>query len=321
MAEPQTIEVTEEDAGQRLDVFVAAQFEELSRTQAQRLIDSGNVTVASAVEKASYTVQAGDSVTVQIPEPEAAEPLPESIPIEVVFEDDDLLVINKAPGIAVHPGAGVTSGTLVNALLGRGRPLSAVGGVLRPGIVHRLDKDTSGLLLVAKNDFSHHALSAALAKRDISRVYHAIVLRIVKTPSGEIDAPLGRHPTQRQKMAVVANGGRDAKTFWKLLESYAGLSLVECRLATGRTHQIRVHLSHIGHPVLGDAMYGGGSQTATKVSTRLSPATRRIVIAAGRQMLHARQLSFVHPRTGKEMAFVANPPADFIAVVHALRQG
>ena len=318
MPRTQTLTVGGTDAGQRLDVLVCGALPDLSRSRVRRLIDSADVTLNGRPAKAGAMLRAGDTVRVNIPDPEPATPVAQAIPLTVVYEDADLAVIDKPPGMVVHPGAGAPDGTMVNALLARDGTLSAVGGVFRPGIVHRLDKDTSGLIVVARNDASHRALSAALAERTMSRVYWALALRRFRAAAGEVEAPIGRHPGARTRMAVVDHGRR-ALTRWKVLEQMGGVALVECRLATGRTHQIRVHLAHINHPVLGDATYGGAAAVAAQCAPAHDTALRALLRGVARQMLHARELAFAHPRTGEPMRFVAEPPADFASLLAALR--
>lgn len=278
------------------------------------------MTVTGLAVKPGAILRGGEQIQVIIPDPEPASPVPQQIPLEIIFEDDDVLVINKPPGLVVHPGAGTPDRTLVNALLGRPGLLSQIGGVYRPGIVHRLDKDTSGLLIVARNDAAHLALSRALARREIKRIYRAIVLRVPQAETGVVEAPIGRHPTVRTRMAVRYDRGRPATTTWRVLERFHHFALIECRLATGRTHQIRVHLAHIGHPVLGDTLYGGGAAVAAGLAGarahRLRGALERL---ARRQMLHAFELGFVHPRTGHPLVFRTDPPSDFQTLLDTLR--
>jgi 23S rRNA pseudouridine1911/1915/1917 synthase len=272
-----------------------------------------------------YRVKPGDAIEVDVPPPEPAKPEAEAIPLDVVYEDDDLIVIDKPAGLVVHPAAGNRRGTLVNALIAHcGDSLSGIGGEKRPGIVHRLDKDTSGLLVVAKNDRAHRALAAQFADHGragpLERAYLALVWGVPSPPRGEIDAPIRRDPRSRIKMAVRA-GGRRALTRYEVREVYrrggkAVASLVECRLATGRTHQIRVHLAHIGHPLLGDPVYGTGYRSKV---TLLSPATRIALEALSRQALHAFRLGFAHPVSGKPLRFESKLPADLARVVKALK--
>lgn len=257
----------ENDAGMRLDAFMAASLEDISRNRAQQLIESGAVVVCAgtgakgveaAVTAKNYRVSAGDVFEVELPAAEPTEILPEDIPLDIVYEDDDLIVINKRKGMVVHPAPGHYSGTLVNALLYHcGGSLSGIGGQLRPGIVHRLDKDTSGLMLAAKNDRAHACLSGQLGSRTLSRVYEAVIRGHLRDSSGAVSAPIGRHPTDRKKMAVTNIASRPASTRWEVICEYPGYTHVRCILDTGRTHQIRVHMSYLGHPVAGDTVYGG----------------------------------------------------------------
>jgi 23S rRNA pseudouridine1911/1915/1917 synthase len=276
----------------RLDRFVAEHAQDLSRSAAARLIKSHLVLLNGHPADPADRVAAGDIVDVEVPEAYVVDPAAEPIPLEVVYEDEDLAVINKPPGMVVHPAPGHYTGTLVHALLGRGGSWSASGGVARPGIVHRLDKGTSGLIVVARNDVSHRTLSAQLKDRSLSRTYLAIVRGRVKDEAGELEGPIGRHPKERKRMAVVA-GGRFARTRYQVVERKPGHTLLRCDLDTGRTHQIRVHLAALGHPIAGDVEYGGREADAD------------------RPMLHAWRLRLRHPRTGEEMTFEAAPPPDF----------
>jgi 23S rRNA pseudouridine1911/1915/1917 synthase len=276
----------------RLDRFLAENTGDLSRSAAARLIKSHLVRVNGHPADPADRVAAGDIVEFEIPEAYIAEAAAEEIPLEIVYEDDDLAVIDKPAGMVVHPAPGHHTGTLVHALLGRSGGWSAVGGVMRPGIVHRLDKGTSGLIVVARNDASHRALSAQLKDRSLSRTYMAIVRGLVKDEAGELEGPIGRDPKERKRMAVVS-GGRFARTRYQVVERRGGHTLLRCDLDTGRTHQIRVHLAALGYPVTGDAEYGGGEA------------------GVSRPMLHAWRLRLRHPRTGEEMSFEAPPPADF----------
>lgn len=316
----QTVVVTAPDCGMRLDAFLASQNLSLSRTRLQRLIDQQAITVNGQPQASRYSVQPGDQVQIEIPDPEPASPRAQEIPLEVVHEDECLLVINKPASLVVHPGAGAPDGTLVNALLARPGSVSSIGGVERPGIVHRLDKDTSGLLVVAKTDQAHRFLTESLAEREVMRKYLAIAMRRFTTQRGTIDSPIGRHPTVRTKMHVSdRDDARTAKTHYRVVEAYGNFSLVQCRLETGRTHQIRVHLAHINHPILGDDVYGGGQSVAAGLTQHLKPATRNTIKTVRRQMLHAYKLSFRHPVTGETLSFSAEPPEDFREVLQALR--
>lgn len=295
------------DTGEaRLDAFLAAQAElGLSRSRIKGLIEDGLVTVDDKPVKASQSVAPGTAILVRVPEPEPVSLAPEEIPLDVVYEDGDVLVVNKQRGLVVHPAAGNWSGTLVNALLEHVDDLEGIGGELRPGIVHRLDKDTTGLLVVAKNERAMKALSDQIREHTARRIYWALVQGNTMPDAGRIEAPIGRHPVDRKKMAVNTKQGRDAVTEFKVLERYKGYALLECRLLTGRTHQIRVHLSFIGHPVVSDPVYG----------------TRKAHLGMPPQALHARQLGFFHPSTGEWMECTAEPPADFMTAVDQLRQG
>ncbi len=285
--------------GMRLDLFIVEELKDLSRSMVQKLVREELVEVnEKTCSDKNYRLRYGDCVSVKLPPPKEAQPGPEPITLDVLFEDADLLVVNKPRGMVVHPAPGHAGGTMVNALLHHCRDLSGIGGVLRPGIVHRLDKNTSGLLLVAKNDYTHHALSAQLKSRKMTRVYLALVRGRVKPLRGLIDLPIGRHPRDRKKMAVLA-GGREAVTEYRVLKHYERYSLLELKLKTGRTHQIRVHLAHIGYPVAGDPDYAGGAFPG------LPP---ELIVP---QALHARTLKFLHPRSGREMEFSAPLPLLF----------
>ena len=289
-------EVPADCDGERLDLVLGQALSGLSRSAAQKLMENGLVTCGGRAVKKNARVQAGDLVSVTLPDPEPAEARPENIPLDVVFEDDDIIVINKPRGIVVHPAPGHADGTLVNALLYHcGSGLSGIGGVIRPGIVHRIDKDTSGLLVAAKNDAAHAALSAQLADHSLSRVYRAVVCGRLRDDEGTIDAPIGRHPTDRKRMTVTEKNSRPAVTHYQVLARYNGYTYVECRLETGRTHQIRVHMAHIGHPLLGDTVYG-----------RKKPEKGLVG-----QCLHAIRLELIHPATGQPMTFDAPLPPWF----------
>lgn len=293
-----------EDVGKRLDAFLAENMEGKTRSAIQKLMEQGKVLVNGSLGSKNYKLKAGDAVQVEVPEPEPLELMPQNIPLDIVYEDDSLLVVNKPKGMVVHPAPGNPDGTLVNALLYHcGDSLSGINGVIRPGIVHRIDKDTSGLLMVAKNDQSHQSLAAQIAAHTFTRVYNTVVYGNLKTDSGTISAPIARHPNDRKKMAVVP-GGREAVTHYKVLERFPGFTLVECKLETGRTHQIRVHMAHIGHPVAGDPVYG-----PKKCITQLQG-----------QCLHARILGFVHPVTGEYMEFDSGRPPYFEEFLEKLRR-
>ncbi len=322
-----TITAGAEDAGQRLDRVLARLAPDLSRTRIQRLVADGQVQLGGrVVVDAAGRVNAGDVYTLALPEPEAAEPVAEDIPLTIAYEDDDLIVIDKPAGMVVHPAPGHSSGTLVNALLHHcGDSLSGIGGVRRPGIVHRIDKDTSGLLVVAKHDKAHKGLAAQFADHGrtgpLERAYLAFVWGVPR-PRGSVDAPIDRHPTHRQKMAV-RKSGREAITHWQLLETYAGAdgeplaSLVECQLETGRTHQIRVHMAHIGHPLLGDEVYGQGFRTK---AARLPEEARTQLEGLKRQALHAARLGFEHPISKEHLAFDSELPPE-LETLHAVLSG
>jgi 23S rRNA pseudouridine1911/1915/1917 synthase len=318
--------VAGDEAGERLDRLLAARTE-LTRSRLKALILAGEVAIdKSTIRDPGYRVNSGETIVLSVPPPEPAEPLPENIPLKVVYEDDAIIVIDKPSGLVVHPAAGHRSGTLVNALIAHcGDSLSGISGVKRPGIVHRLDKDTSGLMVVAKTDRAHAALAAQFADHGrtgpLERGYLALIWGVPDRPRGVIDAPIDRHPHARDKMAVRP-GGREAITHWEVLERYMGTgrkpvaSLVACRLETGRTHQIRVHLAHRGHPLLGDSLYGPGFKTKAQL---LSPPARGALEGLGRQALHAYLLGIEHPTTGAPLEFQSEPPGDFARLRHALR--
>ncbi|MBX9709522.1 MAG: RluA family pseudouridine synthase [Xanthobacteraceae bacterium] len=312
----------------RLDRVLAVHLADLSRTRLKTLILEGRVTVnAAAVRDPAYHVAAGDTITIDVPAAVPAEPLGENIPLDIVFEDDDIIVLNKPKNLVVHPAAGHETGTLVNALIAHcGDSLSGIGGVRRPGIVHRLDKDTTGIMVVAKNDRAHQSLSAQFADHgrtgEMRRYYLAFVWGTPNRPRGTIDQPIDRHPHAREKMAVRP-GGREAVTHWEVLETYLGddgkpvASLLACRLETGRTHQIRVHLAHLGHPLLGDDVYGSGFRTKSR---HLPEAARTALAALGRQALHATLLVLEHPRTGNAIDWQSPLPEDLLLLQDALRR-
>ncbi len=314
-----------DEAGDRLDRFLPRRFPQTSRARFQTLIANGCVDVEGApVTEARRKMKAGDQVTVRLPPAVAAEPLPEAMDLDIIYEDDALIVIDKPPGLVVHPAAGHETGTLVNALIAHcGESLSGIGGVRRPGIVHRLDKDTSGLLVVAKTDQAHKGLSEQFAAhgRDgrLERAYLAVVWGAPERKHGTVDAPIGRHGTTREKMSVARRpGARAAITHYDVERSFGAppcASLLRCRLETGRTHQIRVHMAHIGHPLLGDETYGKGF----KSSIRKLPEEAQLALQAlGRQALHAAMLGFEHPVTGEALHFESKPPDDLAALIEAL---
>ena len=301
-------------AGERLDRWLAARLPDLSRARLQALIADGAVRVDGSAARASARVKPGQSVEVSVPDPAAAVPQPEDIPLRVIHEDAHLIVIDKPAGLVVHPGAGTARGTLVNALLHRVEDLSGVGGVLRPGIVHRLDRGTSGLIVVAKDDAAHQHLARQFASRTVEKEYLAVVVGRPRRASGAIDAPIGRDPVHRKRMSVRAPRGRAARTTYVVEEPLAGAALLRVRIHTGRTHQIRVHLASIGHPIAGDATYGG-RRAAAGAGGGLAGAAATL----DRPALHAARLSFTHPATGERVVFTSPLPEDLLALVERLR--
>jgi 23S rRNA pseudouridine1911/1915/1917 synthase len=302
-------------SGSRLDQFLAQSLG-WSRARLQKLLKSGRVLVNGEIRPAAYRVRAADRVAVRVPEPAPSPLTPEALPLAILFEDQDLLVVNKPPGLVVHPGAGHRTGTLLNALVHHCPDLKDIGEVSRPGLVHRLDKDTSGLLVVAKTALAHANLVAQFQAHAIAKQYQALVWGRLPEAEGEIDREVGRHPTARQKMSVHARRGKRAVTFWRVIREFPGpLSLVELSPQTGRTHQLRVHLASLGHPVLGDATYGGGVSRLTG-----HPGLAGLKPLVHRQLLHARRLSLTHPRTGETLTWEAPLPEDFRAVVDFLTQ-
>ena len=294
---------TIDKAGERIDALLPHILPELSRSGAQKLLEAGAVLVNGAPVRKNYRSAVGDLVSVTLPAPETVDLIPQDIPLDVVYEDDDLIVVNKPRGLVVHPAPGHPDGTLVNALLYHcGDSLSGIGGEARPGIVHRIDMDTSGLLVVAKNDFAHQALSAQLADHSMFRVYEAVVYGRLRDDSGTVNAPIGRHPVDRKRMAVTTRAAREAVTHWELIGRYKGFSHIRCRLETGRTHQIRVHMEYIGHPVAGDLLYG-----------KKGPCK-----GLSGQCLHARELEFTHPRSGERLHLSCPLPDYFCAFLARL---
>lgn len=310
----------------RLDKFLAGACSDLSRTRLQDLIDKGMVTLDGKPSRtASLKIKDGATIAVTVPPPVDDTPRAENIPLDIVYEDDDLLVVNKPAGLVVHPAVGHAQGTLVNALLHHcGDSLSGIGGVRRPGIVHRLDKETSGLMLVAKNDMAHHGLSAQLADRSLSRTYSAFVWDAPNIRTGLVDQPIGRHPSNRLKMAVTkAPGSREARTRFSVVETFGdgNAAHVACDLETGRTHQVRVHMAHINHPLVGDPLYGiqpTGRDSRLRKG-RWSPEAAAVITAFTRQALHAARIRFIHPATGEEEEFEADLPADMAELLKALK--
>ena len=298
-----TFGAEQEDVGTRIDVFLADAMENLSRSGVQKLIEEGHITLNGGRTKANYKLRERDIIDVEVPEVKEVEILPEDIPLDILYEDADVIVVNKPQGMVVHPAAGHYTGTLVNALMYHCRgDLSGINGVLRPGIVHRIDKDTTGVLIVCKNDRAHNALAEQLKEHSITRKYRAIVCGNLKEDEGTVDAPLGRHPQDRKKMAIVRSGGKRAVTHYRVLERFGNDTYIECQLETGRTHQIRVHMASLGHPLLGDQVYG--------------PA--RCPYKLQGQTLHAGILGFIHPTTGAYMEFTAPLPEYFKHLLEVL---
>ena len=302
--EPILLRASEESKNQRLDAFLASSLDGLTRSQATQLIESGEVAVNGRAVSKSYKLAGGEDIAVTLPEPEPVEAVPQDIPLDVVYEDADVIVVNKPSGMVAHPAPGHPDGTLVNALLYHcAGTLSGVGGALRPGIVHRIDRDTSGLIIAAKNDAAHQYLSAQLADHTLARTYECIVVGKLREDRGTVDAPIARHPTDRKRMAVVA-GGREAVTHWEVIARYPGYTHVRCRLETGRTHQIRVHMAYIGHPILGDTVYG---------------AKKEVPGLTG-QCLHAVGLRFLHPRTHEVVELFCPLPEEFTRMLQKIRK-
>lgn len=305
---------TEVEAGRRLDTVLAARLGGTSRSCAAKMIREGHVLVNGLLKKAGHTVKMGDTVMSNIPPPRSIDCKPEPIPISILFEDADIIVVDKPAGLVVHPAAGHVNGTMVNALLHHCKDLQGIGGELRPGIVHRLDKDTSGCLAVAKNDMAHEALAQQFKQRQVQKCYLALVYGDMKAPAGIINLPIGRHPINRKKMSTKSHRSRPTETHWKIKEAFSGVSLLEIDLKTGRTHQIRVHCASMGFPVVGDATYGGSKRWKD-----LTPSLQDIIRAVKRQMLHAWKLAFSHPRTGRPVAFVSPVPQDMTTILEKLR--
>ena len=297
----------EEFVGDRIDKFLSCRLEEVSRSYIQKLIKEGHVSVNGKPVKANYKLGAGDKISVEIPEAKEPDILPEDIPLDILYEDQDILVVNKPKGMVVHPAAGHYSGTLVNALMYHCKDsLSGINGVMRPGIVHRIDMDTTGSLLVCKNDEAHRILAEQLKEHTIRREYHAIVYGNIKEDTGTVDAPIGRHPTDRKKMSINHKNGKQAVTHYEVLERFGNFTYIRCRLETGRTHQIRVHMASLHHPLLGDEVYG--------------PSSRPPFPGLKGQVLHAKILGIYHPATGEYMEFDAPLPQYFVDLLQKLRR-
>lgn len=295
--------VEDNEVGVRLDAYVSKKIEDKSRSFIQNLINEEKILVNHKIEKSKYKVKKDDEIVAEIPEPVELETAPEDIYIDIIHEDDDIVIINKPQGMVVHPAPGNYSGTLVNALLHHCRDLSGINGVIRPGIVHRIDKDTTGILVIAKNDNAHNKLAEQLADHSMDRTYYAIVEGVVKEDAGIVDKPIGRDPKTRVKMAIVKDGKR-AVTHYEVIERFEKNTLIKCNLETGRTHQIRVHMAHIGHPLIGDSVYGYKKQRFNLEG----------------QALHAKSLGFIHPTTGKYAFFDSDLPKYFVDIIDKLRK-
>ena len=303
MSEQVILTASSEDKGSRIDKYISDNIAELTRSAVQGLIEKGLVLAEGKAVSKNYKLRGGEEISVEIPEPEPMDAVPEDIPLDIVYEDDDLLVVNKPKGMVVHPAHGNYTGTLVNALLHHcGDSLSGINGVIRPGIVHRIDKNTSGLLIVAKNDASHLKLAEQIKEHSFTREYEAVACGYFKETEGTVDAPIGRHKTDRKKMCVTTENSRNAVTHYSVIKQYGGYAHVRLRLETGRTHQIRVHLSYIGHPVLGDDVYGKPYKGIEG------------------QCLHARKIGFIHPTTGEYMEFVSDLPDYFVSILAKLEK-
>ncbi|MCX7695966.1 MAG: RluA family pseudouridine synthase [Caloramator sp.] len=291
-----------DNVGKRIDVYLAEMIENMSRSQIQKIVNDGNVTVNEKIVKNNYKLKEEDEIVLNLPEPVMLKVEPEDIPIDILYEDDDIVVVNKPQGMVVHPAPGNYSGTLVNALLYHCKSLSSINGVIRPGIVHRIDKDTSGVLVVAKNDISHRSLAEQIKEHTVNRIYLAITEGVIKDDYGTINKPIARHPVDRKKMAIV-EGGREAITHFNVLERFKENTYIQCKLETGRTHQIRVHMSSIGHPLVGDPVYGYKKQKFKLQG----------------QALHATTLGFIHPTKKEYMEFTSAPPDYFNELIEKLR--
>lgn len=313
---PIELEFPYDTPSERLDQFIAATVTGLSRASAQRLIEAGEVLVNGVAVKPSLKLKGGERITVAVPPPEASEAMPEEIPLDILYEDHDVIVVNKPAGMVVHPGAGNPAGTMVNALLAHCSDLSGIGGKIRPGIVHRIDKDTSGVIIAAKNDHAHLSLARQFSEHTIKRIYLAIVYGSPKTDSGRIESTIGRHPVDRTRMSSTAKHGKHAATHWKVLARYEGAALLRLRLETGRTHQIRVHLSEAGHPLVGDLLYGSQGRLKTVRDTQ----ARALLKTLDRQALHAKTLGFLHPVTGQYLEFDTELPDDMTRIIAGLEK-
>jgi len=307
--------VTEDQAGARLDAFLASQTQDISRTRIQRSIDDGDVLVNDLQVKSSYRIRAGDRVELELPEPIPVDLIAEPFPLVIVFEDDDIVVIDKPAGLVVHPGAGNPSGTLANALVFHFNELSGNAGLIRPGIVHRLDKETSGLLVVAKNDLAHERLSDQFSERQVGKSYVALVYGKLSVTHGEVQARIGRSSRNRTRMAVLrGSAGRPSLTIFEVAARFQEFTLLDVEIKTGRTHQIRVHMAHIGHPVVGDITYGAGREKTIR-----DMEVRREILGLGRHFLHSAELSFKHPRTGEPLHFKSDLPAELCGFLSLLK--
>ncbi len=304
MVDAKIFVVSDESSGERIDKIISLFCDGISRSAAQKLIDEGNVTVNSIVVTKNYKVKSADKIVVRISEPKELQIVPENIPLDIRYEDDDLLVVNKAKGMVVHPAVGNYDGTLVNALMYHCRDsLSGINGVIRPGIVHRIDKDTSGLLIVAKNDFSHISLAEQIKAHTFTREYQSVVYGRFKNDEGTVDAPIGRHPVDRKKMSVTLKNSKNATTHYRVVKQYKDFTHLALRLETGRTHQIRVHMSYIGHPVAGDPVYG----------------PKKVIEYLGGQCLHAGLIGFKHPRSKEYIEIQSELPDYFINFLRRLK--
>lgn len=299
------LKVNFEDEGKRLDSYITSQLDDMTRNAVQKLIDSDNVLILNKPAAKNYKIKNNDEIIINLPEPKSLDVLPQDIELCIIYEDNDMLVVNKPKGMVVHPAAGNYDGTLVNALLYHCKgSLSGINGVIRPGIVHRIDKDTSGLLMVAKNDYAHQKLAEQIKEHSFLREYEAVVYGNLKTDSEVIDAPIGRHPVNRKKMAVTDKNSKNAVTRYQVIKRYQGFTHIKCILETGRTHQIRVHMAYIGHPIAGDPIYG--------------PA--KVIKSLNGQCLHARKIGFNHPRTGEYLEFTSPLPDYFIKFLNSLKE-